>query len=79
MKFKRFLTKDEKIHKLTNWHRYFTLFPKQVGGHIIWLEYVERKGSFYKHPWLQYRDDIQYCEISSTHWNWEYKEIEKSA
>jgi hypothetical protein len=37
-------TYDERISRLTNWHRWFAWHPIKVADHDCrWLEYVERK------------------------------------
>lgn len=44
MKFDCGETYDERIGRLTNWHRWFAWHPIKVSDHDCrWLEYVERK------------------------------------
>lgn len=50
---------------LTNWHKFFALWPRRIGDthQCVWLEYVERKGTYN-------------CGYGGGYWEWEYREIE---
>jgi len=38
------LKREGKVNHLRNWHRFFTLIPRQVSpGDCRWLEYIERR------------------------------------
>lgn len=64
---------QEKVHRLSNWHRFFCLLPRRMtdaNGYQTrecrWLEYVERKG------------DLVYSDYTFQNWwTWEYRPIAK--
>jgi len=63
MKFDCGETREERILRLSNWHKRFTFFPTKIANHDCrWLEWIERKG-----------------EINSSYdgpyWVWEYRAI----
>lgn len=42
---------EEKKSRLEQWHPFFTVLPRKVGPHDCrFLEWVERKGTYYAYP-----------------------------
>jgi hypothetical protein len=33
--------------RLQNWHKFFVVWPRNIGGVCVWLEFIERKGEFH--------------------------------
>ena len=52
--------------RMSQWHDAFTWLPRRIDGECVWLETIERKGTFYP---MQHMDDI-------ARWVWEYRTIE---
>lgn len=85
MKFSCGLTKAEKErrretarvvkHKyLSDWHPKFAWLPIRVGDFDCrWLEYVERKGKFWKITTWEGRMAAASIGYPSSGWNWEYR------
>lgn len=65
MKFDCGETEDEKHTRLSNWHKFFAIWPRRVGVHDCrWLETIERRGSSYTGGFYE------------TLWIWTYRAIE---
>lgn len=65
MKFDCGETWIETKERKSNWHRFFCLFPRKVSDHDCrWLEYVERKGTYYS--------GYAYCG-----WSWRYRSLDE--
>lgn len=47
--------------RLQNWHQWFAWHPVTIGSNIVWLERVERKGT-YMAGW------------GDAWWSWEYRD-----
>lgn len=45
-------------YKPTDWHKHFCLFPIELNGAFVWLEYVERRllWSAWDHAEYEYRE-----------------------
>jgi len=48
--------------ELERWHRWFAWLPIEIGGHWVWLEMIERKGTFVFGPFT-YGHRFEYREI----------------
>lgn len=47
---------DERYRRLEQWHRWFAWRPVRVASHDCrWLEWIERKGTFYFEWRWEYR------------------------
>jgi hypothetical protein len=60
-------TWPEKKARLSNWHKFFCLWPRKVADHDCrWLEYIERQG------------ELSYSSMDGFEWEWEYRAISKT-
>lgn len=63
MKFDCGETWNERKVRLSNWHKFFAIFPRRVGIHDCrWMETIERKGKL-QGSW----DGVD--------WYWEYRAL----
>ncbi len=50
----------ETKERLSNWHSHYALIPRCTSEGFMWLEHIERKGSY-----------SNYCQ----HWTWTYRSV----
>ena len=52
----------DKKARLSEWHPFFTLWPRMLASHDCrWLEWIERKGDYFS------------CPLTGGGWLWQYR------
>jgi hypothetical protein len=68
MKFDCGETPKERQFRLSNWHPFFCIFPRNVGPHDCrWLEWIERRGT------------LSWSSMDGEWLEWEYRPREKNS